>query len=321
MTQVDDLAERALTHADFRAYQIDAYDQALLNNVREAQVELQIEQLKQVEGVCATIRLRIEQDLVMSRQAFIGSLTLESDDEDLSQIALNLVITDLAGNVVASNVFGISNDYLSGIDALDGTDGLAASGSFTSEDTFLPSTLAAPEGPAAYRIGGTLSFRDVTESHDHLIQLDPVTVHVLPQAELTLDYFQERNVVSDDPFTDDVVEPASPFLLGVLLSNDGRGTADSLRIESAQPKIIENEKGLLVDFKIIGSQVDGESPSGSLTAVFGDIGPGDTAAGAWFLECCGHTRGAVGDGRGREHRRQFRLPRPGGRRRVPLHAR
>ncbi len=53
----------------------------------------------------------------------------------------------------------------------------------------------------------------------------------------------------------DVVEPTIPFSLGILIANDGYGEARDLKITSGQPEIIDNEKGLLITFKIIGAQV------------------------------------------------------------------
>ena len=46
---------------------------------------------------------------------------------------------------------------------------------------------------------------------------------------------------------------------------------------------MENEKGLLIDFEIIATEVSGQSLSPSLTANFGDIGPGEVAVGRWLL--------------------------------------
>ncbi|MDM8538455.1 hypothetical protein QUF70_16995 [Desulfobacterales bacterium HSG17] len=72
--------------------------------------------------------------------------------------------------------------------------------------------------------------------------------------ELVLDYVIPTDVYGDDAFTNEI-EPFVPFPLGVRITN-GSGTAKSLKIESAQPKIVENELGLLIGFEIQGSQVN-----------------------------------------------------------------
>ncbi|MCP5521852.1 MAG: hypothetical protein H7A46_09935 [Verrucomicrobiales bacterium] len=107
-------------------------------------------------------------------------------------------------------------------------------------------------------------------------------ITVVPFPQLVVRLFHERDVFSDDPFTD-VVEPSLPFNLAVLVRNDGYGLARDFRIASAQPQIIENEKGLLVDFKIIATEVSGRNLLPSLTADFGDIEPGQTAIGRWLM--------------------------------------
>ena len=77
-------------------------------------------------------------------------------------------------------------------------------------------------------------------------------------------------VFADDPFTLPI-EPPVPFTLGVRVSNTGEGIARSLKIESAQPQIVENLQGLLINFKIIGSTVQGQPATPSLLIDFGDI--------------------------------------------------
>ena len=62
---------------------------------------------------------------------------------------------------------------------------------------------------------------------------------------LRLDYFIPGQVYSDDPFTTEV-EPAVPFGLGVRVANIGYGSANNLKIDSGQPRIVENVHGLLI---------------------------------------------------------------------------
>ena len=65
--------------------------------------------------------------------------------------------------------------------------------------------------------------------------------------EIALDYFLPVDVYGDDAFTPEV-EPAVPFSLGLRVNNSGHGMAKSLKIDSVQPKIVENEQGLLMGF-------------------------------------------------------------------------
>lgn len=81
----------------------------------------------------------------------------------------------------------------------------------------------------------------------------------------------------------DVVEPVVPFSLGVLIANNGYGAANNLQMSSAQPEIIDNEKGLLIKFAITGTQLGNDSISPSLTVHFGDILPKTTKMARWIM--------------------------------------
>jgi Ca2+-binding RTX toxin-like protein len=225
----------------------------------------------------------------MTRSAFLGALEIDNGNpSNLENLSVILQIKDANGNIV-NNLFGITNPTLKNITAVDGTGILIGDdpntpqneGLGSAEWTFIPTNLAAPQAPTTYSIGGTLSY---TENGQVInVPLLSTGITVLPQAELYLDYFQSRNVYGDDPFTD-ATEVAVPFDLAVLVRNQGYGDAKNLRITSSQPKIIENEKGLLIDFNIIGSQLNGEDVTPSLAVNFGDIAAGETAVANWLLK-------------------------------------
>ena len=99
---------------------------------------------------------------------------------------------------------------------------------------------------------------------------------------LTLDYFLEKNVYADDAFTPEV-EHAVTFTLGVRIANNGSAAATSVKIESAQPTITENEQGLKIGFNIIGSHVNDQPANNSLAINFGDIPANDATVGRWDM--------------------------------------
>jgi hypothetical protein len=70
----------------------------------------------------------------------------------------------------------------------------------------------------------------------------------------------------------------------VRLANIGQGTAYDQKIDSAQPRIVENELGLLIDFRITGSSVDDAPVSPTLLLDFGDVAPGTARMGRWRME-------------------------------------
>ena len=242
------------------------------------------------ESVCARVRLQINQEAVMTRAAFLGSLEIDNGNtSNIENISVILQVKDANGNIV-NDLFGITNPILKNITAVDGTGILTADNPATSVDegigsaqwTFIPTNLAAPETATQYSIGGTLSYNDNGKQVTVPLLSTPITVY--PQAELYLDYFHQRDVFADDPFTNDIIETSVPYSLAVLLRNEGKGEAKNLKITSGQPKIIDNEKGLLVDFQIIGSEVNGTGVSPSLTVNFGNIAAGKTAVADWLLK-------------------------------------
>ncbi len=70
----------------------------------------------------------------------------------------------------------------------------------------------------------------------------------------------------------------------MLVTNVGGGTAINLSIATAQPQIVQNQKGLLATFQIVGAQVGDEAVTPSLTVDLGNIDPGQTADASFVLE-------------------------------------
>lgn len=240
-------------------------------------------------GTCAKVKIRIDQEAVMTRSAFEATLELENGltDTALTDIRLDLAVTSLDG-APANDRFARQAPRLSKITAIDGSGSLSANTAGSARWIIVPNDLAAPAAPTQYRVGGTLRYRQGDQTLT--IALVPATITVRPDAALTLKYFHQRDVVSDDPFTG-LIEPSEPYTLAVLIQNSGAGAARNLSITSAQPQIVDNEKGLLIDFQIIASEsVDFTSGRGvvreltpSLTVNFGEIAPGGTKLGRWLL--------------------------------------
>ena len=144
----------------------------------------------------------------------------------------------------------------------------------------VPYSHAAPKDDTQYDVGGRLSYSVGGSSFS--VPLLPDTITVKPNPSLIVHYFHEKYVRGDDPLTQEV-EPIVPFTLAVMVMNGGYGVARALKISSAQPEIIENEKGLLITFKIIGSQIGKDPITPSLTVTFGDIESFETKTARWLL--------------------------------------
>ncbi len=235
------------------------------------------EYLTQGEGVCARVKLQIDQSVVLSREAFNAALDLTNEgDDSLTGISATVVVTNADGTPVSNNTIIVSVPVQSGLS----NGALPPAQTAHTTWSLIPTETAAPTGPTIYRVGGS-----VTYTRDEItvtVPFDPVVITVLPTPALRLKYFMQRDVFSDDPHTT-VIEPSIPFSLGVMVENLGAGLAQNLHITSSQPEIIENEKGLLVDFDIISTQVDHTPQIPGLSADFGDILPGARKIGRWRM--------------------------------------
>ncbi|HMJ91847.1 MAG TPA: hypothetical protein VK530_18630, partial [Candidatus Acidoferrum sp.] len=234
------------------------------------------------EGVCAKVKLQLNQDVVMARNAFNATLELVNNSpvSGLSNITVTLAIENEFGETV-NEVFGVRAPVLKGLTGVDGHGAIAANATGSASWILVPTSEAAPFGPTRYGIGGVLSYWQ--DGNTITIPLFSAPITVYPDPRLSVKYFHQRDVFADDPFTRDIVEPTVPFNLAVMVNNRGRGTARDVKIVSGQPEIIENEKGLLIHFEIIGSQVEGSGQTPSLTATLGEIAPDTNKIARWLM--------------------------------------
>ncbi|GMV39896.1 MAG: hypothetical protein AMXMBFR64_16120 [Myxococcales bacterium] len=240
--------------------------------------------------VCARVKIEIVQELTLERQAFDAKLkvTNGATDVPLTHLGVEVSFRDASGGeVVASSdpssldaSFFVALDSLDGVDAVDGTGTIAGGGVGEVHWLIIPAPGAAGPGGTLYFVGARLTYRLGTE--EHTTDVAPDTITVRPMPELHLDYFLPDQVHGDNPYTDPE-EPPEPFTLGLRASNQGFGVAEKLAIESAQPKIVENEQGLLIAFEIIGSEVDGAPATTSLKVDLGDVQPGEASVARWFM--------------------------------------
>lgn len=235
---------------------------------------------KSKKSVCATVTVKFSQKMTMTREAFEGTLTINNGNENkaLSNIILDLEITDKEGKD-CNHLFQINKDEF-----LQGKGSVNSKESKVGTVIFIPTKEAAPTVPKSYSFGGVFSYYDETIGERVTVTLHPVTLEVNPSPDLTLHYFMQRNILGDDPLTENVVEPSIPAELALLIENQGYGIAKNVKIESMQPEIIGNKLGLLIDFELIGSNFNNEPKQLGLNNInFGDIKPKSTALGQWWF--------------------------------------
>jgi ACT domain-containing protein len=236
-------------------------------------------------SVCASVTIQIKQKVVMTREAFEGTLTIFNGHTTtaMKDIKLNLEIRDENG-VLSNDLFQINTKALSILTGIDGTGTLGAQEKGSATVLFIPEKGAAPTVPKSYSFGGSFSYLDPFTGVTVTKPLFPVTLDVNPSPDLYLHYFMQRDILGDDALTTNVVEPIVPAEFAVMIQNNGYGTAKNVRIESAQPKIIENEKGLAVNFALIGSNLNGQPRQLGLTNIdFGNIAPMKSTIGQWWF--------------------------------------
>jgi hypothetical protein len=235
-------------------------------------------------SVCASVSIKISQKLVMTREAFEGTLTIYNGNKTtaMQEVKLNLEIRNSNGEL-ANDLFEIETKALDILTGIDGTGSLGADQTGSATILFIPEKGAAPEVPESYSFGGSFSYLDPFTGVTVKKPLFPVTLAVNPSPDLFLHYFMQRDILGDDPLTEPI-EPIVPAELAVMIENNGYGTARKVRIESAQPEIVDNEKGLAIHFELIGSNLNGQPRQlGLINIDFGNIPPKSTTVGQWWF--------------------------------------
>ena len=236
-------------------------------------------------SVCASVTINITQKVVMTREAFEGTLTIYNGNKTtaMKEIKLNLEIKDENG-VLSNDLFQIDTKALSILTGIDGTGTLGPDEKGSATVLFIPEKGAAPTVPKSYSFGGSFSYLDPFTNVTVTKPLFPVTLDVNPSPDLYLHYFMSRDILGDDALTLDKIEPIVPAEFAVMVQNNGFGTAKNVRIESAQPKIVENDKGLAINFALIGSNLNGQPRQlGLINIDFGNIAPKKSTIGQWWF--------------------------------------
>ena len=242
-------------------------------------------------SVCVNIKIEFRQKMVLTRQAFRGTLTVTNGNEEtpMRDVKLTLQVTDQEGNVSTSHEFQIEPESLEGFTGeLKGADGweLAPGTNGTATILFIPTKYAAPTEEKLYNFGGSLTYTDPYTGLTVTRDLSPVTLTVKPSPDLNLTYFMQRDIWGDDALTTDKVEPTEEAEFALLINNVGYGDATNVRMITEQPKVVENEKGLLIDLELISSQLNGGNKTlalgGSVPTNFGNIPAQSTTYAQWW---------------------------------------
>jgi len=244
-------------------------------------------------SVCAKITLKLSQSMTMTRQAFRGTLTVFNGHETdaMQNVRLNLVVkNNTTGKVTTSHEFQINPESIDGFQGnVDFNSGwtLDANATGTATVIFIPTKYAAPTEEQAYSFSGSLVYIDPFTGLEVTRDLYPVILTVKPSPELDLTYFMQRDVYGEDPLTEDV-EPMEPAEFALIINNKGYGDATNVNLITQQPQIVDNEKGLLIDFELLSSQLNGNAKEmafgQSIGTNFGTIPAQSQCYAQWWLQ-------------------------------------
>ena len=243
--------------------------------------------------VCNVITLAVSQEAVMTRQAFRATFTLNNGHKtsSLENFQLNLSIHDADGGLMTSHEFQVNLDSIAGFQGekqLGSSWTLQPNKSGKAIMTLIPTKYAASSTPMTYSIGGTFSYTDPYSGLLVTREIAPVNIVVNPSPDLDLNYFLQRDILGDDPLTGDVEEKSVPAEVALIIHNKGYGEAKNLKWMTAAPQIVENEKGLVVDFDLVSSQLNGKDATlalgGTVATDFGSIPAHSKTYAQWWLE-------------------------------------
>lgn len=246
------------------------------------------------DSICARVQIEIAQEATLERQAFDAHMRISNGlpQTALEQVGIQVSFTDSEGDPVAASsdpndataLFFIRTDSLTGIDHVDGSGTVAANTTADIHWLIVPAPGASNglDSGTLYYVGATLTY--TMGGRQNTTEVTPDWIRVKPMPEMALDYFLPADVYGDDAFTP-AIEPPVPFSLGLRVSNRGHGTAWNLKVDSAQPRIVDNDQGLLVGFVIEGSEANGAAATPSLKVDLGDVRPSTSATARWLMTC------------------------------------
>ncbi|WP_240921956.1 CARDB domain-containing protein [Thermococcus sp. ES12] len=228
--------------------------------------------------MCVDLVITIEQRLTFERQAFRASLRFTNTNANysLEDVNVSLVFLDDNANDAGERFF-VRLDERSGLN--NGV--LKPKGEASFRWLIVPKVGAAREFRTRYYVMANVTAR-LGDSR-LVFETWPAVIEVKPVPQLELDYMIPRKVYGDDPYTPEIEQPV-PFIFGLRVKNVGYGEAKNLRIASAQPRIERsNYPGVYIDFKLLGTIVNGNVAPNSLTVNFGDLKPGESSTAAWIM--------------------------------------
>lgn len=245
------------------------------------------------QGDDNSVTFEFKQRFFLARQAFAGHLTVENAQmSGIKDITINATVQTVDGKD-ATDLFAISyagtiekwKTSLSKPENVNGNWQLESSETGTADVLYVPAKEAALTEATDYLFGGTLTYRDIETGKMVEVKLMQTRLTVDPSPDVHLTYFIQRDFISDNPLTEKV-EPWKPAQFALLVQNKGAGAVRNLRVETTEPRIIDNKNNLDVSLKTLYATIDGKEGTEKFHDVnFGRIEPGQNIMARWWFYC------------------------------------
>ena len=222
--------------------------------------------------VTEVVKLQIQQQATLEREGFDAQLDLTSGmNQPLVRLSIAPRVTDANGVDVTDRFYIVSPEISGDLNAVDGSGNLTAYGHLTSHWVLIPG-----DGLGGTDLAGKTYYVKAVMSYFvgegfHQVITNEVAIVIHPQPKLYFHYYIPANVLANEPFK-----------LGLFVENVGDGIAHNLKIASGQPKIVENDSGLLIKFEIVGCSF-GSQTGDVITLVMGDVQPHADVNGYWIM--------------------------------------
>jgi hypothetical protein len=171
---------------------------SFLEQLKSAARDVETELEKEEAGVCVKVRVKIEQELSLTRVGFLGELQVTNDgDQPMTNITVTLRVTEFGDdkktNVIDRFVIGDPDPIFEG--GTNGSGIIAAKSSGDAKWLIMALREAAPNATRRYNIGGLLTY--VVGGGTFTMNLYPDTITVLPDPRLHVKYFWEQQIYAD----------------------------------------------------------------------------------------------------------------------------
>jgi len=219
------------------------------------------------------VKFSISQNATLERDAFTARLGIFNRMRltDVTDVDIKLHFTG-ANGTDSEDMFYTADPHLRGIDNINGSGTIDPLSFADMQWLIIPKTGAGgiDLNGIKYNISAEINYKVYGQNFSYRTGEAGITVK--PQPNLTLTYYIPAEVCAN-----------KPFKFAIKACNVGYGTARHFAIDSAQPEIYYNPSGLLVNFSLRNSSLDGISMGTSLKIDFGDIYAGQCKFAWWEM--------------------------------------